>query len=199
MTHLEGASMTAVTQPARIRMSLEEFERLPEGPPYYDYIDGEAIEVNRPRGRHQVIEMRLANRCWEHVHAQQAGEVFRQIDVRLPTGNWVGPDIVFIAAEHLDRYDKEKGDRYGAPDLAVEVTSPTTVDYDRGAKIEQYFRSEVPWVWIVDQETLAIEEFQWTPEGYARLGAVQAGEVLRPRLFPGLEIDLKALIGEQAG
>ena len=29
----------------RIRMSPEEFERLPEGPPFYDYIDGEAIEA----------------------------------------------------------------------------------------------------------------------------------------------------------
>jgi hypothetical protein len=32
----------------RIPMSKEEFAKLPEGPPFYDYIGGEAIEVNRP-------------------------------------------------------------------------------------------------------------------------------------------------------
>ncbi len=187
--------MAVMTQAKRIRMSREEFERLPEGPPFYDFIDGEAIEVNKPKGRHQVIAMRLANRCWEHVHANNLGQVFPEIDVRLPVGNWVGPDIVFIAAEHLERYDEEKGDLYGAPDLAVEVSSPSTAAYDRVEKFEQYSRSGVPWVWIVDQESLSVEEYQWTPDGYLRVGGAMGGQPFRPRLFPGLELDIQALTG----
>lgn len=47
-------------------MSREQFEKLPEGPPFYDYTHGEAIEAKRPSGRHQQIQMRLGNALWEH-------------------------------------------------------------------------------------------------------------------------------------
>jgi Uma2 family endonuclease len=177
-------------------MTLEQFERLPEGPPYFDYINGEAIEVNRPTGRHQHIEMYLAFALREHCRKAKLGEVYPEIDVRLPQGHWVGPDIVFIALDHLDWYDEEKGDLLGRPDLAVEISSPTTMAYDRVEKLEQYRIAGTPWVWIVDQDSLTIEEFSWTPEGYLRVAGVAGGQVFRPRLFPELEIDLKSLLGE---
>src|SRR5437016_7972019 len=85
----------------RIPMSLEEFEQIPEGPPFYHYIDGEAIKLNLPTGRHQDIELYLTYALKQHVKVHNLGLVYHNIDVRLPTGNWVGPDIVFIAAEHL--------------------------------------------------------------------------------------------------
>lgn len=40
------------------------------------------------------------------------------------------------------------------------------------------------------------EEYRWTPEGYLRAGAVGGGQTFRPKLFPELEINLAALIGE---
>lgn len=179
----------------RKRMTLEDFERLPEGPPYYDYINGEAIEVNKPTGKHQRIEMRLANHLFEHTRSTGAGEVYHNIDVRLPQGNWVSPDIVFIAKQHLDLYDDVTGDLLGAPDLAVEITSPSTWAYDRMDKLTQYREARVPWVWIVEQESLTIEENQWTAEGYVLVGGAKAGQPFRPHLFPDLEIDLKAMTG----
>ena len=179
----------------RIPMSMEEFERIPEGPPFYDYIDGEAIKLNKPTGRHQRIEMRLANALFEFTSTRRLGEVYHNIDVKLPVGNWVGPDIVFIAAEHMDRYNQQKGDLYGAPDLAVEISSPPTATYDRIVKLEQYQLSEVPWLWIVDQDHLAVEEYQWTPDGYLRVGGALGSETFRPHLFDGLEIDLATLTG----
>jgi Uma2 family endonuclease len=175
-------------------MSPEEFERLPEGPPYYDYIDGEAIRLNKPTGRHQRIEMRLGNVLYEFTSARGLGEAFNEIDVKLPVGNWVGPDIVYIAAEHMDRYDQRKGDLYGAPDLAVEISSPSTAAYDRIEKFEQYRAAEIPWLWIVDQDSLAIEEYQWTPAGYLRVGGALGDAPFRPKLFEGLQIDLAKLL-----
>ena len=179
----------------RIPMSLEEFERIPEGPPFYDYIDGEAIKVNKPTGRHQDVEHELTHALKEFVKPRGLGRVYHNIDVKLPIGNWVGPDIVFISEEHMDRYDQKKGDLYGAPDLAVEISSPSTAAYDRMVKFDQYRLSEVSWLWIVDQDSLAIEEYQWTPAGYLRVGGALGTETFRPRLFEGLEINLAALTG----
>ncbi|MFN4179600.1 MAG: Uma2 family endonuclease [Armatimonadota bacterium] len=180
----------------RIPMSREEFEKLPEGPPYYDYIGGEAVEVNRPTGRHQRIVVYLAFIIDQFLRSRNLGVAYADIDVLLPIGTTVGPDISVLLTEHLDRYDEQKGDIFGVPDLVVEVLSPTTAAYDRVEKFAEYFRAGVPWVWFVDQDALTIEEFRWTPEGYLLSQAVKAGEVFRPKPFPELEINLKALIGD---
>ena len=180
----------------RIPMSREEFEKLPEGPPFYDYIVGEAIEVNRPTGRHQHIVGRLWNALADHLYANNLGDCWFDIDVNLPTGSTVGPDISVLFTEHLDRYDKQKGDIFGAPDIVIEVLSPTTEEYDRTDKLTEYHRSGVQWVWFVDQETLTIEEFQWTPEGYLLKQVVKGGDIFRPKALPGFEVNLKALLRE---
>ncbi len=185
------------TRLKRIPMTREEFEKLPEGPPYYDYIGGEAIEVNRPTGRHQKIVVRVCNHLMDYLYERQLGDAWADIDVLLPTGETVGPDISLLLKENLDRYDERKGDITGVPDLVVEVLSPTTAAYDRVEKFAEYHRAGVPWVWLIDQDSLAIEEFQWTPDGYLRVAAVKGGEAFRPKLFPELEINLKALLREQ--
>ncbi|MCS6861119.1 MAG: Uma2 family endonuclease [Abditibacteriales bacterium] len=183
------------TKTKRIPMSKEEFRLLPEGPPFYDYVNGEAVEVNRPTGKHSQIMFRLASKLWEHVHAKDLGDVYSDIDVELPTGHTFGPDIVFLSKEHLDRYDEASGDLYGVPDLIVEILSPSNADYDRYEKFAYYHEAGVPWVWFVEQDTLTIEEFCWQAGGYLWLGAVRGGKVFKPKLFPDLEINLKDLLG----
>jgi Uma2 family endonuclease len=59
--------------PRRIPMSREQFLQLPEGPPFYDYVNGEAIEVNRPSVKHQYLLIRLASRLMEYVESRQQG------------------------------------------------------------------------------------------------------------------------------
>ncbi len=178
----------------KIPMSREEFEKLPEGPPYYDYIGGEAIEVNRPTGKHQRIVVYLTFTIDQFLRSHRLGVAYADIDVVLPTGDVVGPDISVLLTEHLDRYDEQKGDIFGVPDLVIEVSSPSTAEYDRVEKMKVYQQAKVPWVWLVDQESLAIEEFQWTPEGYLRVNAVKGGEDFRPKLFPEFVVNLKALV-----
>jgi len=92
----------------RIPMSREEFEKLPEGPPYYDYIGGEAIEVNRPTGKHQDIVGLVWYGLQVFLTKQGRGKAWFDIDVLLPTGTVVGPDISVLFSEHLDRYNEQK-------------------------------------------------------------------------------------------
>jgi hypothetical protein len=48
-------------------------------------------------------------------------------------------------------------------------------------------------VWLIDQETLLVEEYQWTPEGYLRRQAVGASMQFRPHLFPDLALVMAQL------
>src|SRR5207248_293166 len=101
------------------------------------------------------------------------------------------PDLLFVAREHEDRI--RAGRVCGAPDLVVELASPSTVDRDRGSKFQAYYQAGVPWYWLIDPDTFLVEEYQHTAGGYLCTVTVPAGQVFQPRLFPGLEIDVQAI------
>jgi Uncharacterized protein conserved in cyanobacteria, COG4636 len=140
--------------PRRIPMSREQFLQLPEGPPFYDYVNGEAIEVNRPSVKHQYLLIRLASRLMEYVESRQQGLVVGDCNLELPNGNIYAPDILYLSPQNLGAYDHAQGYVRGVPDLVVEILSPSTADYDRIQKMGDYAACGVSWVWLVDQETL---------------------------------------------
>jgi Uma2 family endonuclease len=177
------------------RMTLEEFRALPEGPPYYEFEEGELVLMSSPLPEHQDIVVELASFLRRYVRERKLGRVFPAVDVYLPDGRVYISDISFVAVERLDDLHSDPDRKiHGAPDLVVEVTS-SDPSRDRVTKFRVYYENEVSWYWIVDGETLAIEEYRATPEGYVRVASVAAGEEFQPALFPGLTINLVALLG----
>jgi Uma2 family endonuclease len=175
-------------------MTREQFEQLPEGPPFFDYINGEAVELNRPSVRHQDIVVCVTYALRQHVRSHDLGLVAADVDVELPSGDTVGPDVTFLAKDRAHMHDESKGDILGAPNLVVEVLSPSTAVYDRIEKLALYERAQISWVWLIDQDTLSIEEFQWTPDGYLRIGALPGGQPFIPKAFSDLTLNLSELI-----
>jgi Uma2 family endonuclease len=176
------------------RMTLEEFRALPEGPPYYEYEEGELILVASPTPEHQDIVGELSHVLRQFVRQQQLGRVVMEVDVYLPDGRGYIPDLAYLATERLHLLHPTDRKIHGSPDLVVEVTSSTPAR-DRVHKFRVYYKNGVPWYWIIDSNTLAIEEYHATAEGYLRTASVALGEEFRPQLFPGLAINLAALLG----
>jgi Uma2 family endonuclease len=116
-----------------------------------------------------------------------------EVDVYLPDGRGYIPDLAYLATEHLNLLSPIDRKIHGAPDLVVEVTSSTPAR-DRVHKFRVYFGNGVPWYWIIDSNTLAIEEYHATPQGYLRVASVAADEEFRPQLFPGLVLNLAAVL-----
>jgi Uma2 family endonuclease len=181
---------TAVAQP----MTLEQYRALPEGPPHFEFEEGELIPMTSPAPEHQTIVMLMGYRLWEFVRQQKSGEVFMEVDVYLPDGRAYIPDLSFLSTDRLHLVNPEDRKIHGAPDLAVEVTS-SEPERDRVHKFRVYYDNGVPWYWIVDTATLAIEEYHATPQGYLRTASVGAGEEFHPQLFAGFKINLAALLG----
>ncbi len=190
--HLVRA-MSVQVQSRRIPMSREQFLQLPEGPPFYDYVNGEAIEVNRPSVRHQEILLALSAALHTHVSSRALGKVLLEVNLELPNGNIYTPDLLFYTPQTAEQIDLSRGYVRGVPDLVVEILSPSTAEYDRTQKMSDYAACSVPWVWLIDQETLLVEEYQWTPEGYLRRQAVDARTPFRPLLFPDLTLEMTQL------
>jgi Uma2 family endonuclease len=177
-----------------LRMTLEEFRALPEGPPYYEYEEGELILVASPTPEHQDIVSELSHVLRQFVRQHQVGRVVMEVDVYLPDGRGYIPDLAYLAAEHLHLLNPTDHKIHGSPDLVVEVTSSTPAR-DRVHKFRVYYDNGVPWYWIIDSNTLAIEEYHATTQGYLRTASVAAGEEFRPQLFLGLAINLVGLLG----
>lgn len=96
-------------------MSRQEFEQLPDGPPYYDYIQGEAIEVNRPSGEHQGLVLDIGANLKSFVLQRAMGRVWIELNVDLPTGDLVSPDGVYLSVEKQDAYKPEFGYMWERP------------------------------------------------------------------------------------
>lgn len=178
-------------------VTLEEFFALPEGPPDYELEQGKVIAMPRPHPRHQAILRELTTELTIYLRTHRIGSAWPEIDVQMSAARVYVPDLVFLSAEHSDQYTLGQGRIIGAPDLVVEIVSPASVSRDRVAKFNGYRQAGVPWYWLVDSESLLIEGFRLTPEGYLAAARVAAGEVFRQQLFPDLEINLADLLGER--
>ena len=183
---------------AKRKMSLAEFLSLPEDDASlvkYELEFGELVEVTRTTWEHNELTFALGALLQQYVRSRGLGRVSGDVLVILDEVKDLAyaPDIVFVATENLDRI--REGKVYGPPDLVVEVLSPTTMQRDVGKKKRIYHAYGVQWYWVVDMERQVIEEYRWTPEGYLLTQVVLPDETFRPKLFPEMEINLKALMG----
>ena len=79
----------------------------------------------------------------------------------------------------------------GAPDLVVEILSPSNSRKDLKDKYEIYQEAGVPEYWIVDADDKAIYRYVLEGDIYIGLPPVSEGDVFRSKKFPEMEIDTK--------
>ncbi len=179
----------------RVKLSYEEYLSLPESNRPCELVDGELYMPPSPNTRHQEIIGRLYERLNYHVEERYAGKVlFAPLDVVLDKARplVVQPDLVFISNERSGIV----GPRIeGAPDLVVEVFSPTSAVRDRTEKSVWYSQYGVQEYWLVDPDAQAIEVRRLAPGGYEPAGTFHGGETLQSVLLPGLRIALAEVFG----
>jgi Uma2 family endonuclease len=178
-------------------VTLHDFFVLPEGPPYFEFEDGNLIPMPRPHPRHQSILMRLASRLDGYCQTHSIGSIWPEIEIVLSGQPRVYiPDLVFLNTEHLAALPQESSRFHVVPDMVVEILSPSTRKRDRSTKMKAYRAAGVPWYWLVEEDDLTMEELELTERGYLVAQTTTAGHTFTPALFPELTIDLAALMGE---
>ena len=177
---------------ARVRFKADDIWDAPEDGNVYEVIDGDLYMTPAPAWIHQRVVGRLYSIVSQHVFANRLGEI-----VAAPTGvvlddeNGLQPDILFISNERRGIIS-ERGVE-GAPDLVVEVLSPSTKARDLGIKLRRYAASGVPHYWTIEPVTRVLEERRLTDDGYELVGTYGEHDTFRPGAFPGLEIRLADL------
>ena len=121
----------------------------------YELLNGELVMAPAPLLYHQFILRKLLNAMSEHVDEQKLGELFcSPADVVLSDTDVVQPDILYISSQRSHILKPESVQ--GAPDLVVEILSPSTAELDRTAKLELYAKHGVREYWIVDPDARTI-------------------------------------------
>lgn len=163
-----------MTMTTRVVLTYRDYEALPNDGRRYEIHEGELSVTPAPGTRHQAVIGNLYVVLREHVLTRRLGEIFLSpTDVILHDTSIVQPDLVFVANDRL-RAISSRGIE-GAPTLAIEVISPSTVAIDRHTKLQLYARHDVPYYWIVDVDTRMIEGYILA-EGAYRLAGRAAGD-----------------------
>ena len=181
--------------PAQGQWTYADFLRLPEDGVRYEIIDGVLYMTNAPDPEHQHVVMVIAGTLWNLAQAGQLGTVYTApIEVHLPgIAQPVQPDVLFIAEARREIMKAKFIE--GAPDLIVEVTSPSTARADRKVKLDAYERAGVQEYWIVNPRTRVIEIYVLTRGEYALHGEYKAGERVTSSVLPGLELLTDTVFG----
>ena len=100
----------------------------------------------------------------------------------------VQPDVVFIKQSRLPLIDLSQPIRI-APDLAVEVLSPSTASTDRGKKMQMFARYSVQEYWLVDPDARTAEIYHLEGDAYILAQIATESDdirslVLQDLLFP---------------
>ena len=176
-------------------LTWEEHERI-------EIIDGEAVMMAPPIRIHQEISGELFFQLANYLRGKGCKVYAAPFAVRLfekdgedpeDVDTVVEPDIAVIC-------DPAKLDKYGcrgAPDMVVEILSPSTQRQDRFTKFSLYQRAGVREYWIVDPENKFVQSF-WLEDGrYAVKEFGAAGDKMRVNILEDCVIDLSEVFPEE--
>ncbi|MEK7476627.1 MAG: Uma2 family endonuclease [Candidatus Coatesbacteria bacterium] len=176
------------------RKTVDDYMKLPEGT-LAELIEGELFMTPSPKSVHQEIVEELYSALRQFVRAGSLGRVrLAPLDVHLPSGDIVQPDILFIRTANLGIVQDWIR---GVPDVLIEVVSPEHPERDRLVKRGLYARNGVSEFWIVDPATRTVEVLVLDGPAYASHGYFDSADALTSPAFAGLSLPLAEIFPPQ--
>ena len=162
---------------------------MPESHAKCSLFDGLLVEEPSATEEHQCISLNLTMLLAPEVKRRELGVVrYAPCDVWLSEDIVVQPDVLFISRE---RAHVVKGKWiHGAPDLVVEILSPSTARLDRGRKRQLYAEGGVRELWLIDPRLRRIEVFQFDVSSKEAVKTAGIGETLASPLLPGMSLEV---------
>jgi Uma2 family endonuclease len=174
------------------KVTFEEFRQFPNDGKRYELVRGEVHVTPAPATRHQFILQNLAGSLWPHVVKNNLGEACTApLDVRLSEDTALQPDLIFVSNARAGIIQEDW--IAGAPDLVVEVSSPSTAAYDRVAKLPIYAEAGVSEFWLIDSQAKTMEVLKLQGKKYLVEASLAGEQVLTSGLFPGWQLPLRDL------
>ncbi|MDQ5856789.1 MAG: Uma2 family endonuclease, partial [Acidobacteriota bacterium] len=158
-------------------------------------IEGEVFMTPSPNTKHQRAVGRLFRAIAYHVEENGLGEVFiAPYDVVFSKWTALEPDLLFIRKERSSIITD--ANVQGAPDLVIEILSPSNKAYDRKTKLREYEKAGVPEVWYLDPEKETGEILNLGPDGrYVVTKTLSGNAAINSPALPGFSVTLDRIFG----
>ena len=156
----------------------------------YELIYGEAYAMSAPNLRHQAILVSILSQFYNHLQGKPCKVYPAPVDVRLfykedeSDDIVVQPDIIVIC----DEKKRGKEGCRGAPDLVIEILSPSNTATEMQRKLHLYLQAGVLEYWVVDPEDNSIIVYNFKDKsicGYNKDDSISVA------VLPGLTVELK--------
>jgi Uma2 family endonuclease len=178
----------------RVKFTVEDYELFPEDGRRHEIVDGEHYVTAAPSTWHQRVLVRLLYAL--ETYARQTGEGLllpAPTDVVLSNTDVVQPDLLFVRPGRKEIVGRRVE---GAPDIAVEILSPSSRRLDEVLKRRAYEHFGVLELWVVDPETEVVRAYRRQAEGpFGRPDQLSAehGDTLDTPLLPGFAVPVAEL------
>ncbi len=155
----------------------------------WELVNGELISMPSPTPRHQDIVFRIQVAIQQYLEAGTIeGLAYQDVEFALSDNDRVRPDLCILLAGNARRLDPDKIPVPGAPDIAIEVISPSERAWESHDKVRAYLHSGTTEVWQVFPKSRTVQIHRGET---AR--SLEWNQPIETDLLPGLALRLASL------
>lgn len=182
-----------MTNQSATRLTYDDYLRFPDDGLRHEIIEGAHYVTPTPVIRHQRILLRLSYLLQSHLESHPIGEIlFAPVTVLLSEFNVFEPDLLYLSNER--RAQLTPRNLQGAPDVVVEILSPSTRSRDLRLKRDVYERSGVAEYWVIDPDKDVVDVFRRPAAGtFADAIRFERTSTLTTPCLPELQVPLDKL------
>lgn len=159
----------------------------------YELINGELMRKQAPQPLHQKISRRVSAAFEVFLAKNPIGEFFyAPIDVFFDNYNNAQPDLLFVNNDRSFIIDLKNG-IMGAPDLIVEIISPSSIKIDRFDKKEMYKKFAVKEYWLIDPKNQTDEIYVFENDDYKLHQFLEIEGAIKSTIMKDLDMDIKTM------
>ena len=174
------------------KLTYDDFLLFPDDGQRHELIDGAHCVTPAPGRKHQTVVTRLIVEIQNFLDLHPIGEVYpAPFDVVLSLHDVVEPDLLFVRNDRL--HILTDANATAAPDLAVEVVSPSTRGRDHTLKRDLYDRASLEEYWLVDPDRSAVMVYRRAGGTLGQQGELGGADVLTTPLLPGFALSVERL------
>jgi Uma2 family endonuclease len=167
----------------------------------YDILDGLRIYMTNPTRRHQRFLRAIARRLEDFETQYGRGLCLvapQDVLIRRSPLRTRQPDVLFISHEQLAKCAPETDQQplLAAPELVVEILSPSETARTRAEKIRDYCSVGVRECWVVQPEARTIEVLRLSTSGAESVVVAGTGDDIRSVTWPELSLAVAQVFGE---
>ena len=155
----------------------------------YELHNGKIVFMPTPNATHQAISMNLSAQIWQYIRPRKLGRILpAPMDTIFAPHDTLQPDLLFVSKEREHIIQKVVE---GAPDLVVEIKSPSNSSTEMNYKKYVYESTGVQEYWYILPKKQTITQYKNIGGKLVKLKVLTINDVLKSFVIEGFELALK--------